>query len=162
MDSGIFMFKDELNKLTSYSPSHRFGDGKYPICIDWNEGPFDLPKDLQILLMEHVKRHGLNRYPGISEHSVERRLVASLGVASGSVALYNGSDSALQELLSCLVWNGRRVFYVEPEYSQSYQFAQLYGGDLNLVRPEDVFSKYDTVAGLGLTELDVLYLSNPC
>lgn len=156
------MFKKELSSLSVYSPSQRFAEGEYPICLDWNEGPFGVPEGLQRMLIELVKKNHLNRYPGISDYTVEHRLTGSLGVPEGSVAIYNGSDAALQELLACVIWSGRSVFYVEPEYSQSYQFAQLYGAQVKLVRPADIFSKTDAIAELGLTTSDVLYLSNPC
>lgn len=156
------MFKKEIINLKSYKPSQRFSENNYPVFLDWNEGPYEISDELMDLLVKNIQLKKLNRYPMISDKSVEDDLITHYELEENSIAIYNGSDAALQELLSCIVWNSRKVYYIEPEYNQSYQFAELYGADIHLIRPENPFLKFESIMRLGLTKQDVLYISNPC
>jgi histidinol-phosphate aminotransferase len=156
------MFKPEIKKIAKYVPSTRFVGSANAVFLDWNESPFDLPASLKDRLIDVINNGRLNQYPIIDDSGLAAMLAKRLGLREGSVAIYPGSDAAIQELLSSIIWSGRRVYFVSPDYMQAHQYVTLFGGDLQVIEFGDPFNKFPTIMSLSLGASDVLYFSNPC
>ncbi|WP_297504507.1 histidinol-phosphate transaminase [Thermococcus sp.] len=110
--------------VKSFEP-YRVVEEDYPIRLDKNENPYDLPGWVKEEIFEELRELSFNRYPHITSMPVREAIAGFYGVSPENVAVGNGGD----ELLSYLVWlfEGDYIVTTPPTFGMYGFYAKLRG-----------------------------------
>ncbi|NJE02807.1 histidinol-phosphate transaminase [Thermococcus sp. MV11] len=110
--------------VKSFEP-YRVEEGDYPVRLDKNESPYDLPNWVKEEIFEELRELSFNRYPHITSMPAREAIADFYGLSPENVAVGNGGD----ELISYLVrlFEGGYVVTTPPTFSMYYFYAKLNG-----------------------------------
>lgn len=91
------------------------------LVLDFNES-LASPASLR----DHVPP--VNRYPDYKE--IEAAIAAKADIDPARVLLTNGADDALERVVRCAVWPGRRAVLTSPSYGMIRRFSFLAGAEI--------------------------------
>jgi histidinol-phosphate aminotransferase len=111
------------------------GGTDFPIKLNQNESPFDLPVELKAKLGERLQAMALNRYPAEQPETLRGRLAEMLDVEPGSVIVGNGSNELTYTLGMVFIDPGSKVVLPRPMFSLYEKVVRLHAGDLISVAP---------------------------
>jgi histidinol-phosphate aminotransferase len=97
--------------------SYHVPDIAWPVKLDANERPEDLPPKVKGALTERLAAVAANRYPEIGQHTLKAALADGLGLAADNIALGNGSSEVLAALCRVFGGPGRKIVFPSPSFS---------------------------------------------
>jgi histidinol-phosphate aminotransferase len=157
------IFNKKIKQLSPYVLSKRF-DGKMSESwsfLDWNESNYPLPEFVLSSLKELVANGYGTAYPDGDDAQLNTLLAQYTKTTPDNILVFNGSDSALNIVIQCIVENGDTVNIIAPEYSQINTFIQMSGGIVESLVFENPFQVSIEDLLLKLDGKKILYLSNP-
>ncbi len=156
-------FNKRLNKLVPYTVSQRVNLLKDEdwLLLDWNESTQNISERLKNVIFEFVNQGKLNLYGDVECRELRIALSEYLKVKTDQLAIFNGSDSALNILIESIVNSGDLLYMSNAEYSQIKTFVDVKGGIINEVHYTDVFNPDFNVISNQLLNAKVFYFSNP-
>ncbi len=117
----MFLPRIGLETLKPYSVE----EINWPIKIDANERPTDLPTAVKTKVMEKLAALAFNRYPEISAQSLKTSIGAAYGLTAANVLIGNGSSEVLEALCFAFSGAGRSIVYPTPSFSMYGIYAKL-------------------------------------
>lgn len=97
----------------------------WPIKIDANERPADLPPAVKAKVIEKLAALSFNRYPEISAQSLKTVIGADFGLTAANVLIGNGSSEVLEALCFAFGGTGHSIVYFTPSFSMYGIYAKL-------------------------------------
>lgn len=91
------------------------------IRLNANECPFDCETAMVKTLADRIQQASLNRYPDDLAGELAEKAAALYGVAPDELMVVNGSDAALQLLISAKCRNGKGLVMLNPDF-EMYRF----------------------------------------
>ncbi|SDF31175.1 histidinol-phosphate transaminase [Sporomusa acidovorans] len=98
---------------------------QWPVRLDANENPTDLPPAIKTKVMEKLAVLPFNRYPEMSAISLKSTLAAGFGLKAANVLVGNGSSEILEALCHAFGGAGRSIVYPSPSFSMYGIYAKL-------------------------------------
>lgn len=117
----MFMSRDGLELLKPYSVE----ETSWPVKLDANERPTDLPPAVKAKVMEKLTALPLNRYPEISAQSLKTAIAGGFDLTAANVLIGNGSSEILESLCYAFGGAGRSIVYPAPSFSMYRVYATL-------------------------------------
>lgn len=155
----MFLPRVGLETLKTYSVE----EINWPVKIDANERPTDLPPAVKAKVIEKIAALPFNRYPEISAQSLKTTISADFGLSAANVLIGNGSSEILEAL--CFAYGGadRSIVYPTPSFSMYGIYAKLADSQpvpvkLNADFTLDADKLLETAAK---TQASVILLCNP-
>ncbi|NJE10531.1 histidinol-phosphate transaminase [Thermococcus sp. MAR1] len=110
--------------VRSFEP-YRVVEEDYPIRLDKNESPYDLPGWVKEEIFEELRELSFNRYPHITSMPAREAVASFYGLSPENVAVGNGGD----ELIGYLVrlFEGDYVVTTPPTFGMYSFYAKLNG-----------------------------------
>ncbi|ASJ12731.1 histidinol-phosphate transaminase [Thermococcus thioreducens] len=108
--------------VRSFEP-YRVVEEDYPIRLDKNESPYDLPGWVKEEIFEELRELSFNRYPHITSMPAREAVASFYGLSPENVAVGNGGD----ELIGYLVrlFEGDYVVTTPPTFGMYSFYAKL-------------------------------------
>lgn len=128
--------RPEVEELRVYDP------GKVDAAINLlaNENPNDMPPQIKAEILEEAKKLPFNRYPDPAAVELRQALARYYGVTAENIAVGNGADELIQELLLAYGGPGRTAVTFEPTFMMYAVLAALTGTAIVKIPREDDFS----------------------
>ncbi|MDF2568766.1 MAG: hisC 2 [Sporomusa sp.] len=117
----MFVPRSGLETLKPYSVE----EIDWPIKLDANERPTDLPPAVKAKVIEKLRALQFNRYPDISALSLKTVIADGFGLAAGNVLVGNGSSEILEALCYAFGGSGRSIVYPTPSFSMYGIYVKL-------------------------------------
>jgi histidinol-phosphate aminotransferase len=157
------MFKKFAIDLKPYVLSKRFEGRNHGdwLFLDWNETTYELPTKIKSKLKLAIDEGIGVAYPDGNSEILLEALEEYTGVPADFILTYNGSDSALRDCIECLLWPGRELSVVVPEYNQINTYVQMTGAIVSEIKLPNPFEFKITELLDSLKNAEILYLSNP-
>lgn len=95
--------------------------------LNQNENPSDVPAALKAAVLERLRRTAWNRYPPQDADGLVRALSRYTGHPESGIMASNGSNEAIQVLVSAVCRRGDAVLTVEPGFAVYSRAAVLTG-----------------------------------
>jgi histidinol-phosphate aminotransferase len=148
-----------LMNLSPYKVSDRFKN-KNIKKLDWNECNLPLSGEIKSLFQKEFDKINLTEYPDINNMMLIELLANYCNLKSKNIEIFNGSDSALQNIFSCFVDDDVTVLVYDPNYTQIDSYIQLQTSKIIRSSIQNVFTQpwYDFSL---IENADVIYISNP-
>ena len=120
--------KKALRKLVAYSPD----DVDFKIRLNANEAPFDFGiNEIRSLknskAKKYLKFNSVNRYPDAKQIDLRNLIAKHYKVNQNQVALFNGSDELILNLLLSLTGKSESVLTFKPSFSMYKILTQSLG-----------------------------------
>lgn len=131
------------------------------VKADWNESEIFNPRinDAIIKFIDSGKNY---YYPDTSSKIlVDSLLNFHTSVKQENILVYNGSDSALDDILRTFLNNKDVVSYIHPEYSNFTVFAKSCGADLNKINYDEKYNYSKIKLELKKKKPKLFYISRP-
>jgi len=124
-----------VREMTPYSPPTSSRRGK--LRLDFNENSIGCsPKVVEAL--RKVSAEDLSAYP---EYGKFREIIAGYGgVKAGEIVPTNGSDEAINAIITAYVERGQEIIIPTPSFAMFYFYAQRQGAKIREVMYEKDFS----------------------
>jgi histidinol-phosphate aminotransferase len=150
-----------LETITPYIPSSRYNGGEGPyLKLDWNEATIP-PSPLVLKRIDEYLMGGtLNEYPDIHCGQLLSKLEEYTRLPKEQLAVYNGSDDALDNIFGAFIDSSSSVAAFDPGYSQVDSFIKKRTTAYTKLPIEDPFGEH-TYPLDELGDYDVVYLINP-
>src|SRR6478735_272095 len=124
-----------MNTQSSFFPAHlslgsqRLSVSQKPYThrLDKNEQPDDVPEWLKMQVLQKAMNMEWNRYPALSNSSIERDIAATLGMDGNCVLLGSGSATFITALLNFFGMQRRQIVIAQPSYSLFDYHCKSYG-----------------------------------
>jgi histidinol-phosphate aminotransferase len=145
--------------MAPYSPPT--GDRAGKLRLDFNENTVGCSPHVIEFLTKRLTASQLSMYPDYTEAFAE--LAAYFDVATGELALTNGTDEAIQLLVNTFVDPGDEMVLLSPSYAMYRFYGSLAGADVREVDYRDgglIFPLDDLLAALRPSTRAVL-IANP-
>lgn len=117
----MFAPRRGLEMLKPYSAE----EIRWPISLDANESPTDMPPAVRAKVMEKLAALPFNRYPELSAQSLKTTIAAGFGLTTANVLIGNGSSEILEALCYAFGGAGRSIVYPSPSFSMYGIYAKL-------------------------------------
>lgn len=117
----MFTPRSGLETLKPYSVD----EAQWPIRLDANERPADLPPAIKTKVLEKLTSLPFNRYPEIGALSLKTAIGAEFGLAAANVLIGNGSSQILEAICYAFGGGGRSIVYPTPSFSMYGIYAKL-------------------------------------
>jgi histidinol-phosphate aminotransferase len=156
------MFPNHIRNLMPYKPSNRVAESELDnwVLLDWNESTFPMPQCVVTAILKAVESGVGVRYSTSDHDEITSVIARSNMVPEQSVLLFNGSDSALRDVIAAL-GNDRPYVTFGPEYSQVDTYLQTIDARHVSIDIPDPFN-FDVRQLLCELPRDaIVYLSNP-
>lgn len=159
------MFSKNYKFLKPYVVSNRFegGSGKDKIILDWNEATRLFSNSLQNEIKKISSDMALNYYGDISCKNLINDLSEFLEISKENISVFNGSDSAINNIFNCIIDPKDIVLKIEPEYSQVDTFIVMNGARIVNYKDENIFNYNHEEVEKCIQEVNpkAFYFSNP-
>lgn len=119
------------------------GGTDYPVKLNQNESPFDLPEELKRELAGAFAEVAANRYPTEQPDRLRHALAEHLGHPTDGLLIGNGSNELMYTLGLVLIGAGTPVVLPRPMFSLYEKIVRLHEGALTTVAPRPDLS-FDT------------------
>ncbi|MBN1594407.1 histidinol-phosphate transaminase [candidate division FCPU426 bacterium] len=116
--------RPEVRGLAPYQPE----PSGPRIRLDANESPYDMPAALKENMWKTFCRQAWNRYPDPGCVELRQALAAYEGVQPDQVAVGNGSDEIIRDLLICFGGAGTRTVFPTPTFCMYRLLTIALGG----------------------------------
>jgi histidinol-phosphate aminotransferase len=113
--------RDDLATLEPYDPDMR----PVEVMLSANENAYGLPTAVRAAIAERVARLDVHRYPEATSPRLRELLGELCGVPARNVAVGNGGDELIFNLLLAYGGAGRRAVVCPPTFSAYALYAQL-------------------------------------
>ncbi|MBP2634536.1 MAG: hisC 2 [Firmicutes bacterium] len=117
----MFQPRSGLEVLPTYSVE----EISWPIRLDANESPYDMPPAVKAKVVETLSSLQFNRYPELTAHSLKTTIAAGFGLKAANVLVGNGSSEILEKLCYAFGGAGRSIVYPSPSFSMYKIYAKL-------------------------------------
>jgi histidinol-phosphate aminotransferase len=131
------------------------------LILDWNECTKPISDNLKNALCEFIQEGKLNLYSDVDAIEIRKSLSQYLKIPMACMSVFNGSDSALNIVLECILQANEVCLLSEPEYSQIKTFIHVKGGVIKALHHDDVFNPDLIKIDDALSAAKVFYISNP-
>jgi len=131
----VFMYKHTLMikeivrkqilNLKPYTPEER----GFPVMLDANESPFQLPAGIKAGIMKKAGELAFNRYPDPLGNELKKAISRALSVTPDKIVLGNGSDELILYLIAAFGRRGYNVLYPVPTFSMYGIIANCLGNN---------------------------------
>lgn len=131
--------------------------------LDFNEATFPPSPLVKARLLELLQADQLNFYPDVTATELRRKLAAYVGLEAAFIQVFNGSDSAIDNICATFVGASDRVLVREPVYTQPFTFIRARGSRLVAFTGDDPFTKNldEFERQLSARAIKMVYLANP-
>ncbi len=145
--------------MAPYSPPSSGRAGK--LRLDFNENTVGASPRVVEVLKRRLSEEGLAVYPEYEE--ARPRLAGFFGVAPQELLLTNGTDEAIQLLISTYVDDGDDVLLLRPSYAMYRFYAEVAGASVREIpyRPEDLAFPIDELLNAIRPRTRAILLANP-
>lgn len=146
-------------KMAPYSPPTSGRAGK--IRLDFNENTVGASPRVVEFLQKQLSPDALAVYPEYDQ--VRPRLAAFFGVSEGELLLTNGTDEAIQVLVSTYVDAGDEVLLLRPSYAMYRFYAEVAGAEIREIdyRPADLSFPLEELLGALRPRTRAVLIANP-
>lgn len=157
------MFNEKILKLTPYAVSDRFTieDPHEWLFLDWNETNYALAQQIQDRMLIAIKNGAGVRYADGDDRILNSAIAEFTNVSEDNILVYNGSDSALNNVFAATVDNDDEIAVVEPEYNQINTFVHMSGGSVASIFLDEPYKIDINELIKKIKDKKGIYLSNP-
>ncbi len=106
-------------------PTYSVEEMEWPVRLDANESPNDMPPAIKAKVMEKLSALPFNRYPELTAQSLKETIAAGFGVKAANVLVGNGSSEILEKLCFAFGGAGRSIVYPTPSFSMYGIYVKL-------------------------------------
>lgn len=106
-------------------PTYSVEEINWPIRLDANESPYDMPAAVKAKIIEELSALPFNRYPELTAHSLKATIAAGFGLKAENVLVGNGSSEILEKLCFAFGGAGRSIVYPTPSFSMYGIYVKL-------------------------------------
>lgn len=134
-----------------------------PVRLDANESPFDVPEDLKQEILEGLLSLEWNRYPDPGAAKLRQLLARQEGVAADQIAVGNGSDEIIRDLLTAYGGPGTKIVFPTPTFAM-YRVLSLTSGATPVgvpLRPDWSLDVEAVLRELAAPASRILFLARP-
>jgi len=129
--------------------------------LDWNESTIQpnpyLTRDINLFLSNEDLFH----YPNTKCVDLIKRIADYNDISVDNILLFNGSDSALQNVFSCFINHAEtEVCVFEPTYTQVFPFIKSTGGKIKTSKIQNIFTEHKYNFS-DIEQSDIIYIVNP-
>ncbi len=163
--SGLINPARETGNLRPYIPAssqQAFKNRGVAAKLDWNEAPpppADLIDELAKFLLVP---NALNWYADVTASELLSALSAHTGLAADRLAVFPGSDGALDCVARTFVSRGDRALIAAPSYDQFRLSLEARGAEVtNLFGPSPFEKNTDGLIAASSARAKLLYIANP-
>ena len=145
--------------MAAYHPPA--GGRRNKLRLDFNENTVGAPPHVLDFIKRYLTAADLSIYPEYS-HALQD-LAAHFGVAEDQLTLTNGTDEAIQLLITTYVDDGNRVLMLRPTYAMYRFYAQLAGAEIEELdyRPGTLAFPLEELLERINTDTRAVLISNP-
>jgi len=108
-----------------FLPTYSVEEISWPIRLDANESPYDMPPAVKARILEKLSALPFNRYPELTAHSLKTTIAAGFGMKAANVLIGNGSSEILEKLCYAFGGAGRSIVYPSPSFSMYKIYVKL-------------------------------------
>ncbi|HEY3131142.1 MAG TPA: histidinol-phosphate transaminase [Acidobacteriota bacterium] len=148
------MLKDPLKKVKPEIVGISAYDLKPHQCrikLNQNENPFDVPAFIKDELAQRISERAWGRYPDFKPASLCKKLAEHTGWVPAGVAVGNGSNELLQNVLHMVLERGKKLLIVTPTFTL-YRILGLSNGASIIEVPLEDFTRFPRERLLQATE----------
>jgi histidinol-phosphate aminotransferase len=116
------LIQENVAKLSAYAVDQ----GPYPVKLNQNEAPEDVPPEFKEEVWKKLKKRGWNRYPVGDPNELRERIAASTGFSAQGILVGNGSNELIQALYIAVCGRGDSVLTVKPGFAIYKRMASLF------------------------------------
>jgi histidinol-phosphate aminotransferase len=130
--------------------------------LDWNEEKLHNSKVYEKIL-EFITTGNYSYYPDTTTKLLSKKISEVYNLEYSDILVYNGSDTALDDICKSFLDNGDIVSYIHPEYSNFDVFVSSAGGIIERYLPQNPF-EYNLNGFYNFIKTispKMIYISNP-
>lgn len=138
------MLKDPLKKIKPEIlaiSAYELKPHECRIKLNQNENPFDVPAFIKEELARRITERPWGRYPDFKPASLCKKLAEHTGWVPAGVAVGNGSNELLQNLLHMVLERGKKLLIVTPTFAL-YRILGVSNGATVIEAPFEDFIRF--------------------
>ena len=132
--------------------------------LDWNEGDFQIHRQVQKDLINFIKKKPLNWYPNlVDENLIDDLLSLEKNKINASMIQYfPGSDTIHKTVVNCFLKENNRVLIIKPSYDNFRYLCEINGIQVEYFKlNEDGIINFDLLNEAIKNNIDLVYFVNP-
>ena len=149
--------RDDLARLVPYDPDSR----DVEVMLSANENPFGVPDDVRAEMLARMASVPVNRYPDAGCRRLRGLLAEMWGTAPARVAVGNGGDELIFNLLLAFGGAGRAAVVCPPAFSSYSLSALLTATEVRQVPLDASFAVDEGAVLAAASRASVVFLTSP-
>ena len=136
---------------------------QYKINLDRNEIYIDIDENILMKMKSCLTKIDLHRYPENNMEEIKKLYGCYSNTNPENIIVCNGSDEALELVISSIVRQGSKVLSLNPDFGMYYFYVTRFGGEINGYDiGKSMKFDIDEFVEIGKREnIDMIIFSNP-